>query len=112
VRDIYRVIDWLLSLPREVNIQLRREVQTYLEEKKMKFVSSFEQLAKEEGRVEGERIGLLRGMGRLFTQRFGPLGDEMFQMVRQLDDINKLDRIQQALLEATTLADIQQLLDE
>ena len=51
VRQLMRLIDWLLELPRELKEQLRNNIHTLEEEQKMKFVTSFEELAKEEGRL-------------------------------------------------------------
>jgi flagellar biosynthesis/type III secretory pathway protein FliH len=61
VRQLFRVIDWLMALPPEMQEQFREELHTYEKEKQMPYVTSVERLAKEEGRAEGRQEGRAEG---------------------------------------------------
>ena len=57
VRKLVRLIDWHMKLPKDYDRKLRHELEAFEKEKQMPFVTSFEQLAKEEGEAIGEARG-------------------------------------------------------
>jgi hypothetical protein len=57
VRQLIRVIDWLMELPAELQEEFRQQVHAFEQEQHMPYVTSFERLAKKEGRREGRREG-------------------------------------------------------
>ena len=61
IRQMFRVIDWMMDLPPALAIQFRAALEQIEEEKKMPYVTSIERLAKEEGREEGREEGILIG---------------------------------------------------
>ena len=61
IRQMFRVIDWMMDLPPAFAIQFRTALEQIEEEKKMPYVTSVERLAKEEGREEGREEGILIG---------------------------------------------------
>ncbi len=98
VRDLYRhewgkqkvieffgVVDWMMCLPKEQAQVFRKTLETSEEEMKMRYVTSIEHLAREEGIEHGMAQGLQQGMQQgmhqgqarlltqLLTQRFGDL---------------------------------------
>jgi hypothetical protein len=58
VRQLFRVIDWLMTLPAELQEQFRGEMYAYEQETHMPYVTSIERLAKDEGRREGLLVGI------------------------------------------------------
>jgi hypothetical protein len=66
IDELLRLIDWFLRLPKELRQKLKIEIHKMEEAKKMKYVTSFERDAKEEGIVigieKGREIGVLEGM--------------------------------------------------
>ena len=53
VRKLFRILDWLLTLPKELEQSFRQELDRFEEERRMPYVTSVERLAREEGRQEG-----------------------------------------------------------
>ncbi len=49
IRQMFRVIDWMMGLPPALAIQFRAALEQIEEEKKLPYVTSIERLAKEEG---------------------------------------------------------------
>ncbi len=77
ILSLFRFIDWLLALPAEREVALRREIMTWEEERRMPYITSIERIGRAEGLEEGlergreeERRELLR---RVVTQRFGTI---------------------------------------
>lgn len=79
--DLFRVIDWMMKLPEENDSRFRRSVVMMEEELSMRYVTSIERLAIEEGMAKGMQQGMQQGLkqgearllGRLLTRRFGEL---------------------------------------
>ena len=64
VRQLFRVIDWIIDLPVELQKEFRMNLNAIEEEKKMPYVTSVERLAREEGIEQGIEQGIERGIER------------------------------------------------
>ncbi len=62
VLNLFRFIDWTMSLPKEVEDEIWQEVQEYEEEKQMKRLTSLERIGMEKGFQKGMRKGIQEGM--------------------------------------------------
>ncbi|MEO0319010.1 MAG: hypothetical protein RL404_2687 [Pseudomonadota bacterium] len=79
--DLFRVIDWMMKLPKDSETRFRQTVATMEEEAKMRYVTSIERLAIEEGMAKGVQQGMQQGMRcglahllmRQIHRRFGDL---------------------------------------
>jgi hypothetical protein len=60
------VIDSLMKLPTQFTVKLREQVHILEEESRMRYITSFEQLAMAEGRQEGRQEGEGTGMVKMF----------------------------------------------
>jgi len=61
VRKLFRVLDWMMRLPEDLEIEFRHRLEQYEQEKSMPYITSIERMAKQEGREEGLGHGLLAG---------------------------------------------------
>jgi hypothetical protein len=59
---LFRFIDWILALPPELEKEARRQVAELQGGILMPYVTSFERLAKEEGKAEGRAEGKAEGL--------------------------------------------------
>ncbi len=79
--DLFRMIDWMMKLPKENDRRFRQTVLTLEEDLSMRYVTSIERLAKEEGLEQGMQHGMQQGMQqgkssallRQLKMRFGDL---------------------------------------
>ena len=62
IRQMFRVIDWMMDLPPALAIQFESALEQIEKEKKMPYVTSIERRAKEEGREEGREEGQEKGI--------------------------------------------------
>ncbi|MEP7340076.1 MAG: hypothetical protein ABI977_20225, partial [Acidobacteriota bacterium] len=58
VRQLFRFIDWVLTLPRELTTRFKDELNAYEEEQRMRYVTSIERLVMEEGIEKGMEKGM------------------------------------------------------
>ncbi len=77
ILDLFRFIDWLLTLPDPMEERLWHELQSYEEAEKMPYVTSIERIGIRKGmdlgRQEGREEEAVRVLRRLLTRRFGLL---------------------------------------
>jgi hypothetical protein len=68
VLQLFRLIDWMMDLPKALEQLFKQEAEQIEQEKLMPYVTSVERLAKEEGRIEGQAEGrammLIRSLER------------------------------------------------
>ncbi len=103
VLDLFKVIDWLMRLPKDLDARLRQDLDTLEKESGMVYITSIERLAIEEGMEKGVRQGIQQGMqqgrlegkaqvlGKFLAQRFGELPVWAGDRLRQANEA-ELDR--------------------
>ena len=62
ILELFRFIDWIMTLPHELAQQFKTELHELEEETHMQYVTSIERLAIEEGREKGLREGIEEGI--------------------------------------------------
>jgi hypothetical protein len=77
IRQFFRVIDWLMALPPELETKLDDFIVELEEGQKMEYVTSIERVRsarnRQEGLQEGLQVGKAELLSRLLTGRFGDL---------------------------------------
>jgi Essential protein Yae1, N terminal/Putative transposase, YhgA-like len=130
--NLFYFIDWMMTLPAELEQQFLQAVANYEEEQKMPYVSSVERLGiqkgleqgrqeglqegrqegLQEGRQEGRIEGLLTSIELLLMIKFGTEGLEIFPTISRIKDIAKLQELLTDLLTLNTLEEIQPKITE
>jgi hypothetical protein len=99
ILELFRVIDWLLRLPDELEREFMRELMAFEEETKMPYITSVERIGRQEGRQEGlhsERQLLLR----LVRRRFGAEAAERSQaLLERIAEPTVLEELGEAVLD-------------
>jgi hypothetical protein len=89
VRQLFRLIDWMMALPPEFEQQFHNDLVLFEEGRHMPYVTSVERLAREEGRQEGRQEGLweglLEGIQLDLELRFGRMSKKPLAKPRTLD---------------------------
>jgi hypothetical protein len=94
VRQLLRVIDWLMALPRRLQAAFRQELDQFEEGRRMPYVTSF------------ERDGMIRMIDNALRTRFGAEGVALMPAIEELDDAEKFLALHQAIITAATLDEV------
>jgi hypothetical protein len=111
VRQLFRLMDWLLALPAELEEQFQTELYRFEEERRMPYVTSVERMALERGRQEGFVEGLLEGIAVALETKFGAAGKRLLRKARGIEDLERLRALARALKTAESLDDIRPLVE-
>ena len=122
IRELVRLIDWFLQLPKEIESLVEKEIEAFEQEKQMPYVTSFERLGMErgmkrgvqqgmergkaEGRREGEAAGLKTGIALALKTKFGSAGSGLIARVKRMNDLEKLRAVADKLATATTIDEV------
>jgi hypothetical protein len=68
VQNLYRFIDWLIALPKPLELDYLEKIYALEEVKKMSYISTAEQLGMEKGMIRGESIMLQMLLKRKFGE--------------------------------------------
>jgi hypothetical protein len=114
IRQLFRLLDWILVLPTELEQEFRAEIGKFEEERNMPYVTSVERLAKEEGRQEGLQEGLRKGLLEAITllleTKFPDFDKRQLEDIRAVSDVRHLRKVARALKKAKTAAEVRRLL--
>ena len=119
--NLYRVIDWIMSLPKELDARLHEGIVQWERRNAMTYLSSIERIGMEigmkkgeelgwrkgleEGRQEGRREALLEMLTILLTERFGKL-DAMSNAILTVADVDQLTAWSKNVLGAHSLSEV------
>ncbi|HWG47195.1 MAG TPA: hypothetical protein VN688_30810 [Gemmataceae bacterium] len=98
VRELFRLIDWLMELPPPLQDVFWQELNRVQEEKRMPYVTSIERV--------GHRMGLREGIESLLRVRFGDEGLKLMPEIHAIHEEETLRAILKALETAATLDEV------
>ncbi len=101
VRELFRLIDWLMELPRALNDMIWQDVDKIQEERRMPFITTPERI--------GRRTGLCIGIESLLRVRFGDEGLKLMPEIHEIYEEEKLLAILKALETAASPDEVRRL---
>ena len=92
VINLLAFVDWMLTLPLELEQEFRREVEQIEEETRMGYVTSFERIAMEkgieQGIEQGIKQGLIKGISLGLKLKFGESGQSLLPEIESIGDVD------------------------
>jgi predicted transposase YdaD len=114
VRRLFKFIDWIMTLPQELENAFWHDVEKIEEEKRMPFITSVERIGiakgMEIGLNEGLQKGLQKGIAALLKARFGKASSKVLGKIRKIHEVQTLEELLDAAESATTLEDLHRFL--
>jgi hypothetical protein len=110
VEELFRLVDWFLALPDELETKFAKELRAWEEAEKVPYVTSLERIAKREGREEGFRAGRLeeavRALFLVGTPRFGEPDADSRRRIESETELPQVEAWLQKLAQAESWADL------
>ncbi|WP_243406850.1 DUF4351 domain-containing protein [Cuspidothrix issatschenkoi] len=111
--NLFKIIDKMMSLPKELQQGLVAKIKQLEEERKMPFISPTEELAMERGELKGIQQGIQREQQLIIRQlnrRIGEIELSFINTIRTLT-IDELELLGETLLDFSTVTDLEQWLE-
>ncbi|MBD2775962.1 cytosolic protein [Iningainema tapete] len=101
VINLLAFVDWLLTLPQDLERVFRQEVEQLEAEQRMRYITSFERNARREELLEGIELGL--------ELKFGSEGLSLMPEISQFEEIEQLRAIRVGLKTVQTMEELRQI---
>lgn len=101
IRNLYRFIDWVMILPKELEAEFWEEYKQFEQELTMSYITTGERIGYERGQQEQAQTLVLR----LLQKRVGELPEEIIEEIKSLS-VGKLKALGEALLDFVDLDDL------
>ncbi|MGK7875635.1 MAG: DUF4351 domain-containing protein [Xenococcaceae cyanobacterium] len=101
ILELFRLIDWMMTLPDSFQSGFRQEIRRFEEENKMPYVTSIERLAHQEGFEEGQASIMML----MIKRKFGELDREVKAQIQKLGS-TQLESLSEALLDFSSVEDL------
>ncbi len=99
--NLFSFIDWVMTLPENLETQFWTEVRQFEEEQQMPYITSVERLGIEQGKqLEAANLVL-----RQLNRRLGQISESVSEQIRQLP-VEQLENLGEALLDFENEADL------
>ncbi|MFN6540714.1 MAG: hypothetical protein RM021_030840 [Nostoc sp. EkiNYC01] len=105
---LFRFIDWIMSLPEELANNFKTELRNDEEAGRMRYVTSIERLAKQEGRVETARESIIE----VLEVRFGEIPNTIIEKINGINDVSMLRILLRQAIAIPSLDAFSALIDE
>ena len=91
----FRVLDWMLRLPEDLDLEFREELIAFEEERQMPYVTSVERIGIQKGREQGLEQGRKQGEAAILLRqialKFGPPSEDVRERIEAADADTLLD---------------------
>lgn len=117
VVQLFRLIDWMMVLPEELQQEFTQELRLYQEDRPMPFLSRVELHAKQEGKQEGIQEGIQEGTLKnareavleVLEARFEVVSPTVSEALNKIVDVAVLKRLLRQASTISSMAEFQQL---
>ncbi|MBF2014506.1 MAG: hypothetical protein IGS23_04685 [Rivularia sp. T60_A2020_040] len=101
---LFRFIDWIMFLPQELANSFQVELRNDGEVNRMRYVTSIERLAKEEGVIENARESVVENL----LTRFEEVPTQVVEAINKIDDVTVLKSLLRRAILVSSIAEFEQ----
>ncbi|MEO0933805.1 MAG: cytosolic protein [Cyanobacteria bacterium J06641_2] len=101
VLNLFAFLDWMLTLPLDLEREFLVEVENLVEEQRMKYVTSVERIARRESLLKGIEVSL--------EVKFGSEGLNLLSEISQIDDVKQLENILEGIKTSSSVSELRQI---
>ncbi|NER97740.1 MAG: DUF494 family protein [Symploca sp. SIO1B1] len=102
IRKLFRAIDWMMTLPEELQQSFEEQLNRYQQERQMPLLSNME--------IRGIRQSTRESLLEVLTVRFEVVPPEVMEAINQIKDISVLKQLHRQAITIGSMVKFQQLL--
>lgn len=106
--NLFKFIDWLMSLPAELEQEFQQELNQYEEEKRMPYITSVERMGMEKGMIQKARESVIDAL----EIRFENVPSELVNKISQIQDTSLLKNLHRQAITLDSISDFQDYLNQ
>lgn len=114
IRKLFRLVDWMMTLPEELQQSFEEQLSRYQEERRMPLLSHMEIRAMQRGMEQGIEKGTVQNAREsvleVLTIRFEVVPPELIEAINQIEDALVLKQLHRQAIAISSIVQFQQLL--
>jgi hypothetical protein len=103
IRTLFRFIDGLLELSRELDIQFQHDIAQFEAERNMPYITSIERIGIEKGLEQGRLAMARENVEQVLETRFGAVPASVHEKIQSLEDLDELREFHKSAIQAESL---------
>jgi hypothetical protein len=107
IRQLIRLIDWLMPLPDDLKLQFRKQLQQRIPDKTMPHITLFEELALKEGLEKGMVLTARESILDVLDTRFGQVPESVRERINAIGSEPTLKNLLRQAARASSLEEFQ-----
>lgn len=107
VRKLYKFIDWIMRLPKEMETQLYYDLKTIEEKNVMPHLTTAERIGMEKGMEALQRI-----VSTIITAKFGENGRPLAERATQVENLASLEELSKKIITAKNISEAESFFHE
>lgn len=112
ILKLFRLIDWMMALPEELQQSFEQKLIRYQEERQMPFLSRMELRAMQRGMEQGSLRTARADVIEVLEIRFEVVPPEVIEAVNQIEDTSVLKQLLRQAIAIPSIAEFKQLLEQ
>ncbi|NEP61826.1 MAG: transposase, partial [Symploca sp. SIO2G7] len=116
IRKLFRALDWMMTLPEELQQSFEEQLSRYQEERRMPLLSHMEVRAMQKGIEKGIGLGTVQtareSVLEVLAIRFEVVPPEIIEAINQIEDASVLKQLHRQAIAVSSMVDFQQLISQ
>jgi len=112
IRKLFRLVDWMMTLPNELQQSFEEQVRRYQEERQMPLLSRMELRAMQRGVEQGALQTARESVLEVLEIRFEVVPPELIEAINEIEDTSVLKQLHRQALALDSLEEFQRLLSQ
>ncbi|MEK7727730.1 MAG: hypothetical protein AAB354_04910 [candidate division KSB1 bacterium] len=108
VRTLYKFVDWIMRLPKEMNEALYYELKTIEENKAMPYITTAERIGMEKGMEKGMKTVITK----MLKTKFGEDGRSLAERAALMQGLSTLEELSEKILLAQSISEAESFFHE
>lgn len=112
ILNLFGFIDWMLTLPIELEQEFWQEIRTFEESRRMQYITSVERIGFQKGIEESQnqiRQVLLKSLALGLKLKFGETGQSLLPEIESIQDVSVLEAILSGIETSSNVSQLRQI---